>query len=248
MTVTVRDLAWAAGFLEGEGYFGGRNAVVSCAQVQRWPLEELYRICGGTISGPTQRQSANKKSSPIYLWSASGRSGAGIMMTLFTLMSPKRKEQIKTTLEEWKKRKVQQKFRQFCPHGHEYTAENTYIYANGAGKIGRHCKTCTDHRQNEKYRIARELRLAEPPPTTCKRGHPLIPENDYWHNGHRECKPCKKIAAKEYFLRNHAPKPREKPTACRRGHPHTPENGHSYTYPNGHTQWICLTCKRIRHG
>jgi len=54
----VRDLAWAAGFFDGEGYVGlakvgSRNnrlrAQVSVSQKRREPLEEFERFFGGRV-------------------------------------------------------------------------------------------------------------------------------------------------------------------------------------------------------
>ena len=51
------EIAWVAGFLEGEGWFayrdqrsGGRTTMrVGCNQVNREPLERLQELFGGTI-------------------------------------------------------------------------------------------------------------------------------------------------------------------------------------------------------
>jgi hypothetical protein len=93
----VRDITWAAGFLEGEGSF--KNTVttsqVRAAQVQREPLERLQALFGGSISLRHDKRPTN---SPIYVWSVSGTRARGVLLTLFTLMSPKRKEQIRKGL------------------------------------------------------------------------------------------------------------------------------------------------------
>lgn len=97
---TTTDLAWAAGFLEGEGSFGAkrvdaRTEGVSASQVQREPLERLAALFGGTITaqppgGPTRQ--------PWFRWAITGTRARGVMMTLFTFMSPKRRCQMKLAL------------------------------------------------------------------------------------------------------------------------------------------------------
>src|SRR5579864_6663565 len=96
---TIRGLYWAAGFLEGEGTFlrqGNNGEAVRATQVQREPLRRLLRILGGSIDrgGKPQEQAHNQS----YVWYACGARARGIMMTLYTLMSPKRKRQIRKAL------------------------------------------------------------------------------------------------------------------------------------------------------
>jgi hypothetical protein len=91
------NISWAAGFLEGEGSFGywGTTPKVVCPQMQREPLERLQRIFGGTI-GIRGRQH------PISYWWANGTLAISIMMTVYSLMSPKRKKQIEKAIAVWK--------------------------------------------------------------------------------------------------------------------------------------------------
>lgn len=99
---TLADLAWAAGFLEGEGHFAGsysKTQTVRACQVQREPLERLQAVFGGNI--PERKYwnyAAAHNSQPIYRWSISGARARGVMMTLFTFMSPWRQQQILTAL------------------------------------------------------------------------------------------------------------------------------------------------------
>lgn len=87
------DLAWAAGFLEGEGYFG---KALRAAQVQREPLERLLAIFGGSIAYYPPDGKPNHQGH--FRWSACGARARGIMMTLFLFMSPRRQEQITLAL------------------------------------------------------------------------------------------------------------------------------------------------------
>lgn len=96
VTPCSRDLNWAAGFVEGEGCFhrtrkGGSR--VHVPQVNREPVDRLLSLFGGSLKlyrlgGPN----------PIWIWSASGARARGIMLTLYSMMSTKRKAQISRAL------------------------------------------------------------------------------------------------------------------------------------------------------
>lgn len=94
----MQDLTWAAGFLEGEGSFHGASrrspgcVQVSAVQVNREPLERLLTIFGGTLRFVKRRKPQWNQTS---VWVATGSRGRGIAMTLYPLMSDKRKQQIR---------------------------------------------------------------------------------------------------------------------------------------------------------
>lgn len=89
---TTRDLAWAAGFLEGEGTFGfySHSQSIRAPQVQREPLERLQRFFGGTVTA--------RKNPYLNVWTVCGPRARGVMLTLYVMMSPRRREQIKAAL------------------------------------------------------------------------------------------------------------------------------------------------------
>jgi len=98
ITPSAKDLYWAAGFLEGEGSFiAGASEHVYASQVQREPLERLQRMFGGHIRQRTPNSTAFRQQ-PIFAWQISGTRARGVMLTLFTLLSPKRQEQIKKAI------------------------------------------------------------------------------------------------------------------------------------------------------
>lgn len=77
------EIAWAAGFLEGEGWFAFRGSRgskptaemrVGAAQVNREPLERLQSMYGGKIYGRTQvtQDGANRR--PWFGWELNDRS------------------------------------------------------------------------------------------------------------------------------------------------------------------------------
>lgn len=90
----LRDLEWAAGFLEGEGgfYKTPTSHLASATQKEtREPLERLHRLFGGGIARP--------RPNGVMCWQAYGSRARGIAMTLYALLSARRKAQIRRMLE-----------------------------------------------------------------------------------------------------------------------------------------------------
>lgn len=193
---TPRMLEWAAGFLEGEGSFHFskyKHLSVSAAQVQKEPLERLQAMFGGSIYG---KQPKNPNHSYFWKWSTIGSRAAGICMTLYSLMSPKRKGQIKETLEGWKITRPS-RYRKACPHGHLYSGENLLI---NNGK--RYCKACASYYEQVR-RGFRKPKWAHRKPGEsenfeCKRGHLYEESNIYTWRDKRYCMACRKFKRQEW--------------------------------------------------
>jgi hypothetical protein len=141
--ISDRDLVWAAGFLEGEGCFytarknpNGASGGVTAAQVQRWPLDKLRGIFGGSIALRRRQPPAND----AWYWGLYGRDAVGLMMTLYGLLSPKRQAQIRAFLPRWKARPVMARFRSVCANGHPYDEKNTRRLE---GRTRRQCRICS---------------------------------------------------------------------------------------------------------
>jgi len=111
------DLYWAAGFLEGEGCFShgsdGTESVLA-SQVQREPLERLVAFFGGTIKLRPQYdsdlegaiQAGIHSRQPLHTWRVTGGRARGVMLTLFALLSPKRKTEVLKALAAKYRRKT----------------------------------------------------------------------------------------------------------------------------------------------
>ena len=136
--VSVGDIKWAAGFLEGEGYFGIRRAgcEVSAAQVNKEPVERLKNLFGGWLNLRNKPSRATWK--PSWLWLTTGPRAVGIMMTLYCLLSVRRQQQTLKALNNWKVHAVATRYRTHCKNGHGFTVINTHIRRRG----GRVCKIC----------------------------------------------------------------------------------------------------------
>lgn len=99
----LKELYWAAGFLEGEGNFSLHGSMkssvtITASQVQREPLARLEHYFGGKIQGPY----INGKHTPYFRWYLGGVNAVGLCMTLYVLMSRKRRDEIQKALVGWK--------------------------------------------------------------------------------------------------------------------------------------------------
>jgi len=103
--LSTADIHWAAGFLEGEGSFNLTKKMqvgITCGQNEQEPLVKLQQLFGGSLRqrGTIARGSTVR----LWVWQLWCRRGAGVMMTLYPLMSMRRKEQIEKALTGWKSR------------------------------------------------------------------------------------------------------------------------------------------------
>src|SRR5262249_40360746 len=118
--ITSEQLYWAAGFLEGEGSFLASSAAcrsrpnrktfslrVVAMQVQTEPLERLQRMFGGKVCIHTDNRERRPNWSPCFKWIVHGTRAAAIMLTLWSIMSPRRKRQIEDAIVKWKTNRSQ---------------------------------------------------------------------------------------------------------------------------------------------
>lgn len=100
---TMLDIAWAAGLYEGEGWCNARQGRIAISQVHLWPLKRMQERFAGSIGGPYKKPSL-LGASPYFIWYLSGYRAAAFAMTIYALLSPRRQEQLKTMLSEWRVR------------------------------------------------------------------------------------------------------------------------------------------------
>lgn len=100
--VSVRDIAWAAGIFEGEGTTCPSNAkrnytvVAAVTQKDLWLLRRLQELFGGSVDQYPQQY---RNTTRLYgRWRLTGPAARGFLMTIYTFMSPRRKDQIKAAL------------------------------------------------------------------------------------------------------------------------------------------------------
>lgn len=98
---TGRDIAWAAGFLEGEGSFyrssktAKGTAYVVAYQNNPEPVNRMLALFGGSLA---QRAPRRRCPTGAWVWRASGARARGVCMTMYPLMSEKRRGQIREAL------------------------------------------------------------------------------------------------------------------------------------------------------
>jgi len=95
---TEEDLIWAAGFLEGEGYFAACYSTpkVTAAQVNPEPLAKLLMLFGGSVC--LYKRSKRKQIQPIWVWGAYGIRAKLVSVALYPYLSEYRKLQVRQAL------------------------------------------------------------------------------------------------------------------------------------------------------
>lgn len=142
------DLMWSAGFLEGEASFGFyERPRVQVSQVQRWPLDRLKALFGGSIG---YRRFTQPNHRNAHYWSIGTSRAVGVMMTMYSLLSPERKAKIREVLEAWRGRRPHARYYKQCVHGHAFTPDNTITDPDGH----RRCRTCRDRNNAARPRRA----------------------------------------------------------------------------------------------
>lgn len=93
ITRTSEDIAWAAGFIEGEGYFGRTSTEhVEVTQKDNWSLLRLQQLYGGSL-GEIHKQGFNRLST-YWRWRVSGDKARVVRKELAPQLSPWRLSQI----------------------------------------------------------------------------------------------------------------------------------------------------------
>lgn len=155
--ITLKEIYGAAMLLEGEGCFTCRkneasSITIFCGMTDEEPPRRLHQWFGGNLITIKPRKPGYKL---VYRWAISGTKAAGIMMTIYPLMSKRRKERIKELLILWKnfkKRPFSRIEKGFCKHGHTLSDDNIRRTAhkdpNGKIRELRVCLIC--HKERKK--------------------------------------------------------------------------------------------------
>jgi LAGLIDADG endonuclease len=137
----IKDLYWAAGFLDGEGCFSlhqNKYAQIDVPQKDSQLLYKLKNMFGGEVY--------RRKNGQIFVWSIYGNYAIGLMMTLYTVMSDKRKIEIGNVISIWKTLKIMSnssKFRTHCGKGlHKWEKSNIYRYVGSNNVTKQVCWPC----------------------------------------------------------------------------------------------------------
>lgn len=154
--ISTLHLAWAAGFLEGEGSFSGGGPhggpAVTAAQVHKEPIDRLLSLFGGSAY---QRITKGFSTKPIWVWRLNTKQSAALMMTLYVLMSPKRQGEIASAIHKWKNqgRALKSHNSNICGKGHELTETNTF-WVLGKYRKCRICRAAAKRARRARLRAA----------------------------------------------------------------------------------------------
>ena len=93
---SIPEIYWASGFIEGDGCFqkNGVSGSVVVAQVNKEPLDLLLSIFGGRIS-KIYRKQYGPNHNDAFEWRVTGPRARGVMFTIFSMLSDKRRRQSK---------------------------------------------------------------------------------------------------------------------------------------------------------
>lgn len=111
--IPVKDIAWLAGFLEGEGSFGwyrhsNRGYSIANIQVSSTDLDVVQKaavLFGVKARGPYNNSRlgfAPENCKPIYKTSVGGKLAIQWLMTLYPFMGARRRERFREILNHWK--------------------------------------------------------------------------------------------------------------------------------------------------
>jgi hypothetical protein len=190
------ELAWAAGFFDGEGSIGtypagryGKPRIdISLSQTDPQVLERFRNVLSvGKVYGPYNQKNINANPYWMYMTSTS-KSTKIVVDKLIDFVSPIKRQQMIEATDKYDmlnaayvpKRKGPE-FKERCVRGHEYS--NIIVYKDGT----RQCLDCVWERRG---------RLSSKPgpqrKTECRRDHGE--EFAYYEkDGHRRCAKCRQL-------------------------------------------------------
>jgi hypothetical protein len=115
--LSMRDIAWLAGLLEGEGAFtmSGGGIAVELNMTDRDVVDAAARLVGATsVNRNNNHETRNHK--PCYRWTLCGNKAAGWMMTIYSLMGTRRRGRIRELLAKWRAMKPRYRNAVHCEH------------------------------------------------------------------------------------------------------------------------------------
>ncbi len=153
----VKRLYWAAGFLDGEGYFasarvGKSTPVVNATQISPQTLYWLKDIFGGSVTGP-YKNSSRPHHQAAFRWQICGSNAIAVMFTVYSLLSDKRQAEIRKVVDIWKAAPGNPstwRARGFCKNKHSLKGENYVVAPSGHGRC-RQCGIESRRRYYEKH-------------------------------------------------------------------------------------------------
>ena len=157
--IDVKDIYWAAGIMEGEGWFGcSKDAGIEKGLTAALTMtdKDVVDKFASIFNFGTRKARVLPSGKTAYKWSVTNQAkAAGFMMTLFPLMGIRRQEKITQCLSTWMARPLPKKQWTHCKSGHELTGDNLKITTEGKYQK-RRCIECSRLR-TQKYRHIQNL-------------------------------------------------------------------------------------------
>jgi hypothetical protein len=147
--ISIAQLHWVAGLIEGEGCFWQRRngeILVQVLMTDGDVIGRLQVILGfGTLS---QKRLPSGKIA--YQWASRRQEQtAGLMMTLLPLMGARRSDKIRECLKAWKKKPLNKRRWTHCKNGHELSGNNMFLVHEGR-YVKRRCRECIKLRRRKR--------------------------------------------------------------------------------------------------
>lgn len=100
------DIYWLAGLLEGEGCFYDKDSttVLALGMTDADVIAKASKLLRCTSKTRTEYRTSNCK--PYFRIKVQGKRAVGWMMTLYSLLGTRRREQIRAALASWKSRRI----------------------------------------------------------------------------------------------------------------------------------------------
>jgi hypothetical protein len=101
---TIKEIAWVAGLLEGEGWFGYPNhsprIVIGSTDID--VLLKFRLLVAPHLTKPLVPASRGMNAKEIYYVTVCGGIAIQWMMTIYALMGARRRVQMKNVIQQWK--------------------------------------------------------------------------------------------------------------------------------------------------
>lgn len=142
------ELAWAAGFVDGEGCFtrSGVSKRLTINQIHPYVLQRFHRAVGGIgkVDGPWSHPSKGPNRKPIWVYSCSSLEHLqAVYAMLYEFLSPVKREQGRLVLTQaikWAKTNRCNVNKTHCKRGHPLSGDNIYRLKDSTE---RRCKVCS---------------------------------------------------------------------------------------------------------
>jgi len=144
--ISVRDIAWLAGLLEGEGcFYLAKTPSITISMTDKDVIEKVASLFNREIY--LRNHLAKKKSYEVGIY---GSDAVAWMFTIYSFMKERRKERIRNIVKKWMTQNSHSKTHFSC--GHPKSHDNMYLLKNR----GSACITCHKVRRKADYNRLRK--------------------------------------------------------------------------------------------